>query len=103
MNDLQKIAAEFASHGLVCVPALDKIPAIKPEVWEFDPPSEIERNAMFADPDLNIAVICGAASGNLMQIDAETPRALDREYERCHRAGITNTWLDICGISCHSR
>ena len=59
-----------------------------------DAPSERERNAMFSEPALNIAVLCGAVSGNVMQIDAETPRAFDRQYELVHRAGLINTWID---------
>ena len=49
---------------------------------------------MFAETELNIAVVCGSVSGNLMQIDCETPRSFDREYECCYCHGVTNTWID---------
>lgn len=96
LNDLQAIAAQYVAHGLTCIPALpaDKAAAVNWKPFQLDPPSERERNAMFSEPGLNIAVIGGSVSGNLMQIDAETPRSFDSQYERFYRAGLTNTWID---------
>lgn len=95
MNELQAIAADYANnHSLTVIPALGKVPALdNVKTWEMSPPSEREREAMFAESGLNIAFLCGAASNNLFQIDAETERAFDQQYELCHRAGITNTWI----------
>lgn len=96
MNEMQAIAAEYASHGLTVIPALPglKEAAINWKAFQIDAPSERERDAMFSESGLNIAVVCGAVSGNVMQIDAETPRAFDRQYELVNRAGLTNTWID---------
>jgi hypothetical protein len=94
LSYLRAIVSDYSSHGLVCVPAIDKIPAVNVKPWEIEPPSEIEREAMFCEDGLNIAIICGAPSANLFQIDAETARAFDQQYELCHRAGIRNTWID---------
>ena len=96
MNSLQVIAADYASHGLTVIPALPgtKEAAVNWKAFQVDAPSERERNAMFSEPGLNVAFVCGAVSGNVMQIDAETPRAFDRQYELVNRAGLTNTWID---------
>jgi hypothetical protein len=94
LNSLQAVAQDYAAHGLTCIPAIDKIPAIKVEPWLVQPPSDYMRNAMFSEPGLNIAVICGAASGGFFQIDCETEREFDRQYELCHQAGISGTWID---------
>ena len=77
MNTLQAVAADYASQGLTVIPALPgtKKAAIHWKPFQHEPPSEAEREAMFAEPNVNIAVIWGSVSGNLMQIDAETPRA----------------------------
>ena len=96
MNNLQAIAADYAAHGLTTIPALPgaKVAAIHWKTFQIDPPTERERNAMFSEPGMNLGVVCGSVSGNLAMIDAETPRAFDLEYERCHRAGLTHTWID---------
>jgi len=95
MNELQAIAADYAAHGLTLIPALPgtKEAAVNWKAFQVEAPSERERNAMFSEPGLNIAVLNGAVSGNVMQIDAETPRAFDRQYELVDRAGLTNTWI----------
>lgn len=96
MNSLQVIAADYASHGLTVIPTLPgtKEAAVNWKAFQVDAPTERERNAMFSEPGLNVAFVCGAVSGNVMQIDAETPRAFDRQYELVNRAGLTNTWID---------
>jgi DNA-binding transcriptional regulator YhcF (GntR family) len=96
MNSLQMVAAEYASHGLAVIPTLpkSKVSAVHWKTFQVDPPSDIEREAMFSESGLNIGVVCGSVSGNLAMIDAETSRAFDLQYERCHRAGLTNTWID---------
>jgi hypothetical protein len=72
LNSLQAVAQDYAAHGLTCIPALDKIPAINVEPWQRQPPSDYLRQAMFAESGLNIALICGTASAGFFQIDAET-------------------------------
>lgn len=97
MNELQAIAADYADHGLTVFPALpgEKRAAIHWKPFQVEPPSSRERDAMFAfDSNLNIAVACGSASGNLAMIDAETQRAFEDQLERCDRAGIADTWID---------
>lgn len=95
MNSLQQIAADYARAGLTVIPALPRVKAaaVNWKPFQVDPPSEVERNAMFAEPDLNIAVVCGSVSGNFLNLDCETPRTFDREYDRCDRAGLGNTWI----------
>jgi Bifunctional DNA primase/polymerase, N-terminal len=95
MNTLQNIAAEYASHGLTVIPALprDKAAAVNWKPFQVEAPSEVLRNAMFAEPGLNIAVVCGSVSGNFLNLDCETSRAFDREYDRCNRAGLSDTWV----------
>jgi len=95
MNELQAIAAEYSAHGLTLIPALPgtKEAAVNWKAFQVEAPSERERDAMFAEPGLNIAVLNGAVSGNVFQIDCETPRSFDAQYKHCHRAGLTNTWI----------
>ena len=87
-----------------------KIPAVNVKPWEIESPSEIERQAMFCEGGTKYRNYCGAPSANLFQIEAETARAFDQQYELCHRAGITNTWIDRTpsravtgGLRCGSR
>lgn len=50
---------------------------------------------MFSFEDnLNIGVVCGAASNNLAVIDAESMRAFETQLRRFEQAGIANTWID---------
>lgn len=97
MNELQAIAADYASHGLKgLLPVLPVSKVVALDHWktfQTQAPSEAERNAMFSEPGLNIAIICGSVSDNVIQIDAETPRARDLEYERLCRVGLGNTWI----------
>jgi DNA-binding MarR family transcriptional regulator len=97
LNKLQAVAADYAAHGLTVIPALPrtKEAALNWKTFQVDAPSERERNAMFSEPGLNIAFVCGAVSGNVMQIDCETPRAFERQYALVNRAGLSDTWIDL--------
>jgi Bifunctional DNA primase/polymerase, N-terminal len=46
------------------------------------------------EQDLNIGVVCGAASRNLAIIDAESKPSFIDQLGRCDRAGFANTWVD---------
>jgi Bifunctional DNA primase/polymerase, N-terminal len=98
MNNLQKIAAEYASHGLAVIPGLpaSKEAAISWKLFQYHAPTQIEREAMFSNTNcnLNIAVVCGSVSHNLAMIDAETPKAFETQLRHCERAGLLNTWVD---------
>jgi DNA-binding transcriptional regulator YhcF (GntR family) len=93
---LRTIAAEYAAQGLSTIVALpwSKVPLVEWKAYQYDPPSTLEREAMFSLEDsLNIGVVCGAASKNLAVIDAESMRAFETQLRRCERAGIANTWI----------
>lgn len=98
MNDLRQVATEYATHGLAVIPALplSKEPAVSWRALQWEPPTDLEREAMFANDrcNLNIAIVCGSPSRNLAMIDAETPREFDRQLRQCRLAGIDNTWID---------
>jgi len=98
MNDLQQIAAEYASHGLAVIPGLpaSKEAAISWKLFQYHAPTQLERDAMFSNTNcnLNIAVVCGSVSQNLAMIDAETPEAFEAQLRHCDRAGLLNTWVD---------
>jgi Bifunctional DNA primase/polymerase, N-terminal len=92
---LQAIADDYASHGLGVYPALPKSkePAGSWKAFQWQPPSESEREALFSiNCNLNIGVICGAASNNLAALDCETPRAFEETLRRVERAGYGETW-----------
>lgn len=92
---LQIIASDYASHGLGVYPALpqSKEPAGSWRAFQWQPPSESEREALFSiNCNLNIGVICGAASGNLAALDCETPRAFEEQLRHVERAGYGETW-----------
>lgn len=94
---LRAIAAEYAAQGLSTIVASprSKVPLVEWKAYQYEPPSALEREAMFSFEDnLNIAVVCGAASKNLAVIDAESMRAFETQLRRCEQAGIANTWID---------
>src|SRR5688572_33307502 len=91
------IAAEYAAQGLSTIVAAprSKVPLVEWKAYQYEPPSTLEREAMFClEDNLNIGVVCGAASNNLAVIDAESMRALEAQLRRCEQAGIANTWID---------
>ena len=91
------IAAEYAAQGLSTIVAAPrtKVPLVEWKAYQYEPPSALEREAMFSfDDNLNIGVVCGAASNNLAVIDAESMRAFETQLRRCEQAGIANTWID---------
>lgn len=68
-NSLQAIAADYARHHLSVFPALPKSkePAGTWKAFQWEPPNEVERQALFSlNCNLNIGVICGVPSGNLV-------------------------------------
>ena len=79
---LRTIAAEYAAHGLSTIVASprSKVPLVEWKAYQYEPPSPFEREAMFSfERDLNIGVVCGAASRNLAIIDAESkPSFIDQ-------------------------
>jgi hypothetical protein len=92
---IQVIAEDYASHGLGVFPALprSKEPAGSWKAYQWQPPSDIEREALFSLPyELNIGVICGAASNNLAGIDCETTRAFEETLRHVDRVGYSETW-----------
>jgi Bifunctional DNA primase/polymerase, N-terminal len=94
---LRSIAAEYAAQGLSTIVASprSKVPLVDWKAYQYEPPSTFEREAMFSFEDnLNIGVVCGAASNNLAIIDAESKRAFETQLRRCEQAGIANTWID---------
>lgn len=94
LNPLQAVAQGYAADGLSLISVLPgrKDPALDEwKTFQFEAPSDRQRNAMFSAPGLNIAVVCGSVSGNYMEIDAETPQSFDLQYELLHRAGLTGT------------
>jgi hypothetical protein len=94
---LRVIAEEYASHRLstIVLSPQSKSPLVKWKSYQYEPPSTFERDAMFSFEDkLNIGVVCGAASQNLVVIDAETTLAFETQLRRCELAGIADTWID---------
>jgi ECF sigma factor len=80
-SHLRTIAAEYAAQGLSTIVAFlrSKVPLVEWKAYQYEPPSTCEREAMFAfeDHQLNIGVVCGAASNNLAIIDTESKRAFE--------------------------
>jgi len=95
-NELQAIAANYASHGLAVVPGLpqSKEPAIQWKAFQWEAPSESARDALFSlECNLNIGAVCGAPSGNLAVLDCETPKAFDTTLRRVEKVGYSDTWI----------
>jgi hypothetical protein len=96
MNALQTIATEYASLGLSVIAALprSKQPAMKWTAFQWEPPTLEEVEAIFSsDEDLNVAVICGAASQNLAVFDAETKTSFDELVNLFVDAGLEEKWF----------
>jgi len=94
---LRAIAAAYAAQGLSTIVASprSKVPLVEWKAYQYEPPSSHEREAMFSfGQDLNIGVVCGAASSNLAIIDAESKLSFTDQLNRCDRAGFANTWVD---------
>ncbi|MGI8897881.1 MAG: bifunctional DNA primase/polymerase [Pyrinomonadaceae bacterium] len=94
---LRAIAAEYAAQGLSTIVASprSKVPLVEWKAYQYEPPSSPEREAMFSfEQDLNIGVVCGAASSNLAIIDAESKPSFTDQLKQCDRAGLANTWVD---------
>ena len=94
---LRAIAAEYAAQGLSTVVACprSKVPLVEWKAYQYQPPTPCERDAMFSfQYDLNIGVVCGAASRNLAIIDAESKSSFLDQLGRCDKAGFANTWVD---------
>ncbi|SRR6266545_436823 len=96
LHGLQAIAAEYASHGLAVIPGLpmSKEPAVPWRAFQREAPTRPEREAMFSvEYKLNLGVICGAVSQNLVVLDAETEKAFAETIHRCESAGFGDTWI----------
>ncbi|HEX9425661.1 MAG TPA: bifunctional DNA primase/polymerase [Pyrinomonadaceae bacterium] len=96
LNELQTLAADYASHGLAPFPALphSKEPITRWKAFQFQAPNQSEREALFSiNASLNIGLLCGAASGNLAVIDCESPKAFETNIRRVVRAGFGETWM----------
>jgi len=96
LDSIQAIAADYSSHGLTVIPALpmSKEPAVPWRAFQREPPTSGEREAMFSvGYKINIGVICGHASHNLIVLDAETEKAFVDTVRRCESAGLANTWI----------
>ena len=94
---LRAIAEDYASHGLSILPGFprSKVPLVEWKAYQYEPPSTFEREAMFSFEDnLNIGVVCGAASNNLAIIDAESKSSFTDQLKRCDRVGVADTWVD---------
>jgi len=92
---LHQIASFYASHSLSVVPALprSKEPAVSWKAFQWQPPSDSEREALFSiNCNLNIGVVCGAASNNLIAIDCETRPAFEETLRNVKRIGYSETW-----------
>lgn len=95
-QSLQSIAAEYAAQNisLTVIAPRSKKSLIEWKAFQYEPPSMFERDAMFSfERNLNIAAVCGQASGNLAIIDAETKPAFLEQLRRCERAGVSETWI----------
>jgi hypothetical protein len=91
---LRAIAEDYHDHGLSVVPAFprSKVPCVWWKAYQYERPSVVEREAMFSfESNLNIGVVCGAASNNLAIIDAETEAAFQDQLRRVTLAGFGNT------------
>jgi hypothetical protein len=96
----------YISNGLSVIPIKprDKVPLIKWENYQREPPSIVEVRKWFDGTDNNIAIVCGKVSGNLVVVDfddvelyEEFLKGLDGELKDI----VENTWLVKTGKGYH--
>lgn len=91
--DARAKALEYRALGLAVFPLPwgEKDDARRWGTFAHAPPDERELHVLFNGEPQNIAVICGAASGNLLDLDADTPDVYAENLARLAGLGIT-TW-----------
>ncbi len=80
-NPILQVALDLLSEGISTIPLKPRSKAPALTTWaEFQRrlPTEEEVRRWFADPNLNLGVICGPVSGNLFVLDFDTPEASKR-------------------------
>jgi CRP-like cAMP-binding protein len=90
-------ANEYAAAGVAPLPCLplSKVTAVDSLPFHTVAPTTEEIEALFGCSDrLNVAALCGVPSGNLLGIDAESPKAFEIALEQLDRAGFADTWID---------
>jgi hypothetical protein len=98
----------YVSYGLSIIPLKprEKIPIIKWERYQKEPPSISEVQKWFSNTDNNIAVICGKVSGNLVVIDFDDSEVYEKflkeiEGDQELKDIIDSTWLVKTGKGFH--
>jgi hypothetical protein len=106
MDKTLDYALFYVSYGLSVIPLKpgEKVPLIKWEQYQKEPPSIAEVQKWFKDTDNNIAIVCGKVSGNLVVIDfddVEVYNKFMKEIDAGLKDIIENTWLVKTGKGYH--
>jgi len=96
----------YISNNLSVIPIKpgEKTPLIKWEKYQKERPSIAEVQKWFKDSNINIAIVCGKVSGNLVVIDfdeAELYEKFLKELDNELKDIIENTWLVKTGKGYH--
>ncbi len=108
MNETLEYALFYVSYGLSVIPLKhgEKVPLIKWEQYQKEPPSIAEVQKWFKDTDNNIAIVCGKVSGNLVVIDFDDVEAYEKFMKEIEgdtelKDIINSTWLVRTGKGFH--
>ena len=108
MNETLEYALFYISYELSVIPLKpgEKVPLIKWERYQEEPPTIAEVQKWFKDTNYNIAIVCGRVSKNLVVIDfddAEIYEKFIKEVENNTELKdiIESTWLVKTGKGFH--
>jgi hypothetical protein len=106
MNETLEYALFYVSYGLSVIPLKpgEKVPLVKWEKYQEEPPAIAEVQKWFKDTNNNIAIVCGKVSGNLVVIDfddTEVYKEFFKELDAELKGIITNTWVVRTGKGLH--
>jgi|GEM_PF-6509168 len=108
MDKTLDYALFYVSYGLSVIPLKpgEKVPLIKWEQYQKEPPSIVEVQKWFKDTDNNIAIVCGRVSRNLVVIDFDDKEVYEKFMKELGSDSelkdiIDNTWLVETGKGYH--
>ena len=108
MNETLEYALFYISYELSVIPLKpgEKVPLIKWERYQKEPPTIAEVQKWFKDTNYNIAIVCGRVSRNLVVIDFDDAEIYEKFMKEIESDAelkdiIESTWLVKTGKGFH--
>jgi len=106
MNETLEYALFYVSYSLGVIPLKpgEKVPLVKWEKYQEEPPTIEEVQRWFKETNNNIAIVCGKVSRNLVVIDFDDTEVYEKfmkELDAELKDIIENTWLVKTGKGYH--